>query len=88
MGWASFRQRLGLASTRLLNHLSDLTTVGGALWREMELWTRWNETGRSAPDFQGWLDEREGDLSGFTRRKILCSGMHDIVRASLEEALR
>lgn len=87
MGWASFRQRVGLAGTRLLNHLSDLAAVGRALWQEMELWTRWNQTGRSAPDFQRWLDEREADLGGFTRRAALSRGMYDIVSSSLERSI-
>lgn len=88
LGWATFRQRLGLASTRLLNHLSDLTAVGSSLWQEMDLWTRWNQSGRAAPDFQRWLDEREADLGGFTRRAALNRGMQKTVSESLSNALQ
>lgn len=88
LGWATFRQRLGLARTRLLNHLSDLTNVGSSLWQEMDLWTQWNQAERSAPDFQRWLDEREVDLGGFTRRIALYRGMHETVRESLISALQ
>lgn len=87
LGWATFRQRIGLASTRLLNHLSDLTAVGSSLWQEMDLWTTWNQAGRPAPGFQQWLDEREADLGGFTRRAALYRGMHETVRDSLRSTL-
>lgn len=86
-GWAAFRQRLGLASTRLLNHLSDLVTVGTETWQEMGMWQRWNEAGRNATEFQGWLDGRESNLGGFSRRSALGRGMHDVVRSSLEAEL-
>jgi len=88
LGWAAFRQRLGLAGTRLLNHLTDLVAVGQDVWHEMELWQRWNETGRSSAAFQSWLDGREANLGGFTRRHALGRGMYDVVRASLETELR
>jgi hypothetical protein len=84
LGWAASRQRLGLSSTRLLNHLSDLVAVGAEVWQEMGLWQRWNETGREPASFQGWLDGREANLGGFSRRAALSRGMYDVVRASLE----
>lgn len=88
LGWAAFRQRLGLASTRLLNHLTDLVAVGTEVWHEMAMWQRWNETGRTAEAFQTWLDGREANLGGFSRRSALSRGMHDVVRASLETELQ
>ncbi len=87
LGWAAFRQRLGLAGTRLLNHLTDLTAVGAEVWQEMALWQRWNETGRKPTEFGQWLDGRETNLGGFSRRSALSRGMHDVVRASLETEL-
>jgi hypothetical protein len=88
LGWAAFRQRLGLASTRLLNHLTDLVAVGTEVWHEMAMWQRWNEAGRPAEGFQTWLDGREANLGGFSRRSALGRGMHDVVRASLETELQ
>ncbi len=88
MGWAAFRQRLGLAQTRLINHLADLKAVGVPVWHEMELWSRWNETGRQSQDFQIWLNSREANLGGFTRRAALERGMYEVVAASLENELR
>ena len=88
LGWAAFRQRLGLASTRLLNHLTDLVAVGTEVWHEMAMWQRWNETGRTVEAFQTWLDGREANLGGFSRRSALSRGMHDVVRASLETELQ
>lgn len=87
LGWAAFRQRLGLTSTRLLNHLSDLIAVGTEVWQEMTLWQRWTEAGRDRNQFQAWLDGREANLGGFSRRAALGRGMHDVVRASLETEL-
>ncbi len=87
LGWAAFRQRVGLASTRLVNHLSDLRAVGTEVWHEMAMWQRWNETERPAEGFQAWLDGREANLGGFSRRAALSRGMHDVVRASLETEL-
>lgn len=88
LGWAAFRQRIGLASTRLLNHLDDLVSVGREVWDEMELWQRWNESGADDRQFQAWLDAREANLGGFTRRAALSRGMTDVIRASLEKELR
>ncbi len=88
LGWAAFRQRLGLAHTRLINHLSDLVAVGSDVWHEMAMWQRWNERGRPADRFQAWLDGREANLGGFSRRAALGRGMHDVVRASLEVELQ
>lgn len=88
LGWAAFRQRLGLASTRLLNHLSDLVAVGTEVWHEMAMWQRWNESGRTPELFPKWLDGRESNLGGFSRRSALGRGMHDVVRASLETELQ
>lgn len=87
LGWACFRQRIGLAGTRLLNHLSDLTAVGNAIWVEMSLWQTWNESGRDQEDFPAWLDTPEADLGGFTRRAALDRNMYDLVSASLKADL-
>ncbi|MHB8188233.1 MAG: hypothetical protein ACYDDU_19635 [Dermatophilaceae bacterium] len=87
LGWALFRQRIGLAGTRLLNHLSDLTEVGAGIWVEMSLWQTWNESGRTQADFHAWLDTREANLGGFTRRAALDRSMYDLVGASLRAAL-
>jgi hypothetical protein len=88
LGWAAFRQRLGLASTRLVNHLNDLMAVGADIWLEMELWQRWNEAGAQPNDFQAWLDRRDANLGGFTRRALLYRGMRSDVLAALEGELR
>lgn len=88
LGWAAFRQRIGLAGVRLLNHLDDLVSVGREVWDEMELWQRWNDTGARPADFQIWLDAPESNLGGFARRAALARGMTDVVRASLEKELR
>ncbi|MHB1066921.1 MAG: hypothetical protein ACYC2Z_05785 [Candidatus Nanopelagicales bacterium] len=88
LGWAAFRQRLGLASGRLLNHLDDLVSVGQVVWQEMQLWQAWNEAGLDEPAFQEWLDGREANLGGFSRRAALERGMFDVVAASLAARLR
>lgn len=88
LGWAAFRQRLGLASTRLLNHIDDLAAVGAELWQEMALWQRWNETGRSPAAFQHWLDQSEANLGGFSRRAVLGRGMYTAVNSSLDAEFR
>ncbi len=87
LGWAAFRQRLGLSSTRLLNHLSDLVGVGSEVWAEISLWQQWTEAGRAESKFQAWLDEREANLGGFTRRSALSRGMVEVIRTSLEQEL-
>lgn len=87
VGWAVFRQRLALASTRALIPLSALRTIGGPLWAELAAWQRWCAAGRDESDFQGWLDGKEQDLSGFTRRAALERGMEAMVRAALERDL-
>jgi hypothetical protein len=76
------------ASSRYkINHLTDLVAVGAEVWHEMDLWQRWNETGRDALDFQAWLDGREANLGGFARRAAMGRGMYDVVRSSLEVEL-
>jgi hypothetical protein len=87
LGWASFRQRIGLAGTRLLNPLSDLASVGSEIWVEMSMWQTWNESGRAEADFQTWLDAPEANLGGFTHRATLDRGMYDVALASLNAAL-
>ena len=87
LGWAAFRQRLGLASTRLVNHLNDLVAVGADIWLEMELWQRWNEAGARPEEFHAWLDRRDANLGGFTRRALLYRGMRSDVLAALEAEL-
>lgn len=87
LGWAIYRQRLGLTHTRLLNHLTDLMAVGSSLWHEMAMWQRWNEAGKPEGEFQSWLDGREIALGGFTRRNALDRGMFDTLKGALERAL-
>lgn len=64
LGWAAFRQRIGLSGMRIVNNLDDLRNVGLDVWREVELWERWNRSGRRPGAFQSWLDEAHGKLGG------------------------
>lgn len=86
-GWAVFRQRRALCDTRAVIPLDALRQIGEPIWQEFEAWQRWCESGRPESNFQSWLDERERDLSGFTRRAALERGMYPMVRAALERAL-
>lgn len=54
------------------------------LWQQMRLLTRWNAAGQDPAQFQPWRDQREGTLSGFSRRKPLNSGMFDGKISSLD----
>jgi hypothetical protein len=87
LGWAAFRQRIGLSSMRIINHLDDLRNVGVDVWREVELWERWNRSGRKPAAFQAWLDQPEGNLGGFTRRSLLYRGVTSEILAVLEREL-
>jgi hypothetical protein len=87
LGWAAFRQRLGLSSTRLINHLDDLRSVAEDVWREVELWERWNRSGRKPAAFQAWLTEPQAKLGGFTRRTVLYRGALSEVLADLQREL-
>jgi hypothetical protein len=87
LGWAAFRQRIGLSAMRVVNHLDDLAAVGVDVWREVELWERWNRAGRSPATFQAWLDQRQATLGGFTRRRLLYQGMVLEVSAALDDEL-
>lgn len=84
IGWAAFRQRIGLSSTRTIHHLDDLRSAGEDVWREIRLWERWNRSGRDPVAFQRWLDEPQGKLGGFTRRHLLYRGMLGEILADLE----
>ncbi len=86
-GWAIFRQRLALCSTRTTGSVEALTQVGRPTWAETELWERWNEAGGANDGFQAWLDEPDADLGGFTRRKLLERRQVDVVRSALETKL-
>jgi hypothetical protein len=83
MGWAAFRQRIQLSSTRGIQHLDDLRRAGEDVWRELEVWERWNRSGRSPALFQAWMDDPQGNLGGFTRRDLLNRGMIGEVVADL-----
>lgn len=87
LGWAAFRQRIGLSSMRIVNHLDDLRNVGIDVWREVELWERWNRSGRKPAAFGAWLDEPQGKLAGFTRRSLLYRGATSEILADLEREL-
>ncbi|MGH8994410.1 MAG: hypothetical protein ACRDZ7_23115 [Acidimicrobiia bacterium] len=87
LGWAAFRQRIGLASTRVVNHLDDLLAAGQDTWREIELWEQWNRAGLQPSAFQAWLDQPQAKLGGFTRRTVLYRGAMSEVAADLEREI-
>jgi hypothetical protein len=91
LGWALFRQRLALRDARALLRVDELQAGGAPLWRELELWTTWNEhakqLGHDEPSFQSWLDECEPALGGFTRRQALERNMYGTVLESLRRRL-
>lgn len=82
-GWATFRQRAALCSTRLAINLYDLRRAGEATWQEIALWEQWNEAGLDPSAFQMWLDERDPEYSGYTRRATINRGGHAAVLAEL-----
>jgi hypothetical protein len=82
-GWAFFRQRLSLCSTRGMLITEDLTAGGRVTWAETELWSDWCTAGNNETDFDAWLDTTDARLSGFTRRKALEQGMITQVRGML-----
>lgn len=86
-GWAIFRQRIALCATRALVPLEALDTIGAPLWNELEAWQRWCEVRGDELGFQVWLDGRDANLSGFTRRQALERGSYTMVRALLEQEL-
>lgn len=91
LGWAVFRQRLALRDSRALLRVDELRAGGAPLWRELALWTEWNEhaerLGHDEPSFQAWLDESEPALGGFTRREALERNMYGTVLESLRRCL-
>jgi hypothetical protein len=87
VGWAVFRQRLALCATRMLIPLDDLTQAGRATWQELELWTRWNESGRDERQFTGWLDGVDPAAGGFARRDVLERGSYATVLRLLQQEL-
>ncbi|HLF41306.1 MAG TPA: hypothetical protein VI854_07520 [Acidimicrobiia bacterium] len=87
LGWAAFRQRIGLASMRVVNHLDDLLAVGYDTWREIELWERWNRAGLQPSAYQPWLDQPQAKLGGFTRRVLLYRGAIAEVTADLDREI-
>lgn len=86
-GWAVFRQRLALCSTRAVIPLDALETIGAQLWDELEAWQRWCEVRGDEAGFQTWLDQPDPKLSGFPRRRALERGHYQMVRMSLEAEL-
>lgn len=80
-GWAVFRQRVVLTSTRTLVSIPKLRSAGRALWAEVDLWHEWNKAGVPEHDFQEWLDGPEPSFGGFTRRTMLERGMEDEVHS-------
>ena len=87
-GWAFFRQRLALCSTRGLFVLEDLESGGLATWEELDLWTQWCVAGRAEADFPEWLDASHPALGGFTRRSAMERGMITQIRGLLATELR
>lgn len=83
LGWAIFRQRLTLCTTRVLIPLDALERVGEALFEEVDFWEQWCRTGRAEADFQAWLDEHDPRYSGFTRRDLLDRGQYEAVGAAM-----
>jgi hypothetical protein len=86
-GWAFFRQRLALASSRSMIHLSDLQATGATTWQETAMESDWRKAGRSTEAFHDWLDDKEPELSGMSRRVALERGMQAAVQASLAAEL-
>jgi hypothetical protein len=88
-GWAVFRQRLVSAATRVLGDLDDYYEAGAATWRESLYETRWVEAGRTALDFQGWLDDEDVYVPGIhaTVREALQAGEWDLVEGALEDEI-
>jgi hypothetical protein len=82
-GWAFFRQRLALCSTRGMFIVEDLTGAGAATWDETELWADWCAAGHPEGAFNAWLNTTDPSLGGFTRRKALEQGMVKTVRGML-----
>jgi hypothetical protein len=87
IGWAVFRQRLALCSTRMTIHLDDLVDTGRVLWQELELWTMWNRAGRDEREFDRWLGETDAAAGGFSRRAILERGSYSTVLRLLQDEL-
>jgi hypothetical protein len=88
LGWAVFRQRLALCSTRGMFILEDLDHGGAHTWEESELWTQWCAHGRPEEAFPKWLDSLDPTLGGFTRRATMERGMTTQVRGLLANELR
>jgi hypothetical protein len=86
-GWAFFRQRLGLCSTRLMLISEDMVSGGHSTWEETELWTDWCEAGRAESEFNDWFETADTQLSGFTRRRAFEQGMINQVRGMLHAHL-
>lgn len=86
-GWAVFRQRKVLTSTRTLVSIPKLRAAGRALWTEVELWHEWNATGAPEEEFQEWLSAPEASFGGFSRRAMLERGMADEVHSLMTTRL-
>ena len=87
-GWAVFRQRLALASTRLSIDLDDLRIGGAITWEESVLWQRWNEAGRDPGAFHDWYDGEDDYLDRMTRRQALERGLTEQVRLALTREIQ
>lgn len=68
-GWATVRQRLTTYFSRVIPATDRLVEAGRAAWAEVELWERWNRSGRNSGEFQSWLDAPSS--AGTIRRELL-----------------
>lgn len=68
-GWATIRQRLITYFSRLIPAMDRVVESGRAAWAEVELWERWNLSGRDSGEFQAWLDAPNSE--GAVRRQLL-----------------
>jgi hypothetical protein len=87
LGWAVFRQRLSVATTRALPDLDKLLEGGRATWAESKMETAWVAQGRDRKDFHDWLDSTEHALPYISRRRALDEGAIDLIRNDLASEL-
>lgn len=78
-GLAYFRQRIAVGFTRVSPLLSVLEEADREQWVELELWTLWNQQGRT-DDFQKWMGQFDPSL-GAAPRDLLERGQFTTLRA-------
>jgi hypothetical protein len=73
LGWAVWRQRATLESSRAKVELERMTETGAATWAESMMEMDWLTAGRFQASFHGWLDEADQEnCEGFEcRRDVL-----------------